>query len=468
MIQNIPEGVDSKFRLVLLIARRAEQLMRGARPKIEADRPTKPTRLAAEEFEENRVRWDYGAEGGVLEDGEAERAPRANGSRGGRSRRLSGDGCRPPHRRIACCPARSRVVLGVSGGIAAYKAAELCRALVREGIEVQAVLTRGAREFVSPLTFAVLSGREVFTEVWGDRNRPRRRPRGARGLGGPSPRRARDGAHDRPVRARPRRRLPDDVFPLAPRARAPRARDGVGDVGTRPCGATATGSPRAACGSSGPGSGFLASGPRGRRPHGGAGRDPRRGAGDPVAASRRPRRPAAPRHGGPDARSRSTPSASSRTARAARWATRWPRRRATGAPPSRCCPARRACRGRRGSGSSPSRPPPIFTGSSCGSSRSATGSRWPPPSPTSSPEARRERLHRSGGDATVRLTAGSDVLASLRPLRRGQTVIAFAAETEDLEAPRPPEDGGEGRRPDRRQRRRPRPTSASSRRTTRS
>ncbi|HXM77418.1 MAG TPA: DNA-directed RNA polymerase subunit omega [Thermoanaerobaculia bacterium] len=76
MIQNIPEGVDSKFRLVLLIARRAEQLMRGARPKIEADRPTKPTRLAAEEFEENRVRWDYGAEGGVLEDAEAvEAAP---------------------------------------------------------------------------------------------------------------------------------------------------------------------------------------------------------------------------------------------------------------------------------------------------------------------------------------------------------------------------------------------------------
>ncbi|MEO8188947.1 MAG: DNA-directed RNA polymerase subunit omega [Acidobacteriota bacterium] len=74
MIQNIPEGVDSKFRLVLLIARRAEQLMRGARPKIESDRPTKPTRLAAEEFEENRVRWDYGAEGGVLEDAENESA----------------------------------------------------------------------------------------------------------------------------------------------------------------------------------------------------------------------------------------------------------------------------------------------------------------------------------------------------------------------------------------------------------
>jgi DNA-directed RNA polymerase omega subunit len=72
MIQNMPEGVDSKFRLVLLIARRAEQLMRGARPKLEADRPMKPTRLAAEEFEDDRIRWDYGAEGGVLEEGEAE------------------------------------------------------------------------------------------------------------------------------------------------------------------------------------------------------------------------------------------------------------------------------------------------------------------------------------------------------------------------------------------------------------
>ena len=80
MIQNIPDGVDSKFRLVLLIARRAEQLMRGARPKLEADRPMKPTRLAAEEFDDNRIRWDYGAEGGVLEDVEAERADESDES----------------------------------------------------------------------------------------------------------------------------------------------------------------------------------------------------------------------------------------------------------------------------------------------------------------------------------------------------------------------------------------------------
>ncbi len=75
MIQKMPEGVDSKFRLVLLVARRAEQLLRGARPKVETDRPLKPTKLAAVEFEENRIRWDYGEEGGVLEpatEGESE------------------------------------------------------------------------------------------------------------------------------------------------------------------------------------------------------------------------------------------------------------------------------------------------------------------------------------------------------------------------------------------------------------
>jgi DNA-directed RNA polymerase omega subunit len=70
MIQNMPEGVDSKFRLVLLIARRAEQLIRGARPKVESDRPLKPTRLAAAEFDESQIRWGLGAEGGVLETSE--------------------------------------------------------------------------------------------------------------------------------------------------------------------------------------------------------------------------------------------------------------------------------------------------------------------------------------------------------------------------------------------------------------
>jgi phosphopantothenoylcysteine decarboxylase/phosphopantothenate--cysteine ligase len=54
-----------------------------------------------------------------------------------------------------------RILLGVTGGIAAYKAAEIVRALVKEGAEVQVVLTQRAEEFVTPLTLATLSGRAV-------------------------------------------------------------------------------------------------------------------------------------------------------------------------------------------------------------------------------------------------------------------------------------------------------------------
>jgi phosphopantothenoylcysteine decarboxylase/phosphopantothenate--cysteine ligase len=59
-----------------------------------------------------------------------------------------------------------RIVLGVSGGIAAYKAAELARALIRNGHEVQVVLTRSAEEFIRPLTFAALTGRKVITDLF--------------------------------------------------------------------------------------------------------------------------------------------------------------------------------------------------------------------------------------------------------------------------------------------------------------
>jgi phosphopantothenoylcysteine decarboxylase / phosphopantothenate---cysteine ligase len=59
-----------------------------------------------------------------------------------------------------------RVALGVSGGIAAYKAAELLRLLQERGLEVQVVMTRSAREFITPLTFAALSGRKVITEMF--------------------------------------------------------------------------------------------------------------------------------------------------------------------------------------------------------------------------------------------------------------------------------------------------------------
>jgi phosphopantothenoylcysteine decarboxylase/phosphopantothenate--cysteine ligase len=59
-----------------------------------------------------------------------------------------------------------RVLLGVTGGIAAYKSPELVRRLVERGCEVQVVMTRGAREFVGPLTFQAVSGRRVRDDLW--------------------------------------------------------------------------------------------------------------------------------------------------------------------------------------------------------------------------------------------------------------------------------------------------------------
>ncbi|MFM7067176.1 MAG: flavoprotein, partial [Gammaproteobacteria bacterium] len=59
-----------------------------------------------------------------------------------------------------------RLLVGVSGGIVAYKAAELVRLFVGRGAEVQVVMTAGAREFVTPLTFQALSGRPVRDSLW--------------------------------------------------------------------------------------------------------------------------------------------------------------------------------------------------------------------------------------------------------------------------------------------------------------
>jgi len=59
-----------------------------------------------------------------------------------------------------------RITLGVTGGVAAYKAAELVRRLQQEGHSVQVVMTRAAREFVTPLTFAALSGQNVITDLF--------------------------------------------------------------------------------------------------------------------------------------------------------------------------------------------------------------------------------------------------------------------------------------------------------------
>ncbi len=60
-----------------------------------------------------------------------------------------------------------KIALGVSGGIAAYKAAELVRLLQDRGVWVQVIMTRAAQEFVRPLTFAALSGEKVITDLFG-------------------------------------------------------------------------------------------------------------------------------------------------------------------------------------------------------------------------------------------------------------------------------------------------------------
>jgi phosphopantothenoylcysteine decarboxylase/phosphopantothenate--cysteine ligase len=59
-----------------------------------------------------------------------------------------------------------KVLLGVCGGVAAYKSAELVRELQRCGAEVRAIMTRAAQEFIQPLTFASLTGHKVFTSLW--------------------------------------------------------------------------------------------------------------------------------------------------------------------------------------------------------------------------------------------------------------------------------------------------------------
>lgn len=62
--------------------------------------------------------------------------------------------------------AGKHIVLGLTGGIACYKAAELCRALIKEGATVQVVMTAAAQQFITPVTLQALSGRPVYDSQW--------------------------------------------------------------------------------------------------------------------------------------------------------------------------------------------------------------------------------------------------------------------------------------------------------------
>ena len=63
-----------------------------------------------------------------------------------------------------------KIILGVGGGIAAYKSAELARLLMQQGHQVQAVMTDAAQRFVTPMTFAALTGRKVLTDLFAIEN----------------------------------------------------------------------------------------------------------------------------------------------------------------------------------------------------------------------------------------------------------------------------------------------------------
>jgi len=65
--------------------------------------------------------------------------------------------------------AGKHIVLGLTGGIACYKAAELCRALIKEGATVQVVMTEASEQFITPVTMQALSGRSVYGSQWDPR-----------------------------------------------------------------------------------------------------------------------------------------------------------------------------------------------------------------------------------------------------------------------------------------------------------
>ena len=59
-----------------------------------------------------------------------------------------------------------KIVLGITGGIAAYKAAELTRALIKEGAQVKVIMTKSATKFITPLTMQTLSQNQVYTDMF--------------------------------------------------------------------------------------------------------------------------------------------------------------------------------------------------------------------------------------------------------------------------------------------------------------
>ncbi len=347
-----------------------------------------------------------------------------------------------------------QILLGVSGGIAAYKAAEVVRALVQRGASVRVAMTRGAREFVAPLTFQVLSGHDVYTEVWGPATQAATNGAagtagiaGTAGAGGPAPLdhvRVADWADllvVAPATAHTLAKLAngfaDDFLStyflahrgpvlLAPAMETamlghPAVRENLERLVAR------------GIRTIGPDSGFLASG------HEGPGR-----MAEPAAIAEEAWRLATGAHrdlaglrvvvtAGPTREpidpirflsNRSSGKMGHALAEAAR-----DRGAAvtllTGAAEA---PVPAGVRVERFESADELHALLLRDFPECDALIMAAAVA------DFQPEASATRLHRAAGEQTVRLTPGRDVLASLRPLKRAQTVVAFAAETEELEA----------------------------------
>ena len=71
--------------------------------------------------------------------------------------------------------AGKHIVLGLSGGVACYKAADFCRQLIKAGATVQVVMTEAAEQFITPVTMQALSGRTVYGSQW-DAREPNNMP----------------------------------------------------------------------------------------------------------------------------------------------------------------------------------------------------------------------------------------------------------------------------------------------------
>ena len=261
-----------------------------------------------------------------------------------------------------------RVLLGVSGGIAAYKSAELVRRLRSRGHEVRCALTRSAVSFVTPLTLEVLSG---HPRLPGGVPRRHRLGRGGahhrRGLGRGAVRGPGDHPRPRPAGPRARRRLPDHDRARLRRSGGGRARHALRDVGAGGDAAARRDAEaaRRLVRRSGRGAARL-----GRGGHGADGR-----AGGDRAGGRGRRRQPGRSPGGrcwsPPAppTSRSIPSASWATVRAAGWASRSPPRRRGGGRGRSWWRDRSRCRPRRASPASTSSPRGRWSGRSTSTRR---------------------------------------------------------------------------------------------------